>query len=139
MATSTILSNPDVIINSVNMSDQCTAANFSIDYAQLTATAFGDVDNKYVKGLGDHSLTLSFYGSFAATETWATLSTLVGTTTTVIVSPTAPTTPGTYSATNPGLTLTGTFLASLPVNFALGELNTMDVVFTGGVYTVDVS
>ena len=121
------------------MSDQCTAANFSIDYAQLTATAFGDVDNKYVKGLGDHSLTLSFYGSFAATETWATLSTLVGTTTTVIVSPTAPTTPGTYSATNPGLTLTGTFLASLPVNFALGELNTMDVVFTGGVYTVDVS
>ena len=139
MATSTILSNPDVIINSVNMSDQCTAANFSIDYAQLTASAFGDVDNKYVKGLGDHSLTLSFYGSFAATETWATLSTLVGTTTTVIVSPTAPATPGTYSATNPGLTLTGTFLASLPVNFALGELNTMDVVFTGGVYTVDVS
>ena len=139
MATSTILSNPDVIINSVNMSDQCTAANFSIDYAQLTASAFGDVDSKYVKGLGDHSLTLSFYGSFAAAETWATLSTLVGTTTTVIVSPTAPTTPGTYSATNPGLTLTGTFLASLPVNFALGELNTMDVVFTGGVYTVDVS
>lgn len=139
MATSTILSNPDVIINSVNMSDQCTAANFSIDYAQLTASAFGDVDNKYVKGLGDHSLTLSFYGSFAATETWATLSTLVGTTTTVIVSPTTPATPGTYSATNPGLTLTGTFLASLPVNFALGELNTMDVVFTGGVYTVDVS
>ena len=139
MATSTILSNPDVIINSVNMSDNCTAANFSIDYSQLTATAFGDVDNKYVKGLGDHSLTLSFYGSFAATETWATLSALVGTTTTVIVSPTAPMTPGTYSATNPGLTLTGTFLASLPVNFALGELNTMDVVFTGGVYTVDVS
>ena len=139
MATSTLLSNPHVLIGAVNMSDQCTAANFSIDYAQLTATAFGDVDNKYVKGLGDHSLTLSFYGSFAATETWATLKSLVGTTATVIVSPEAPTTPGTYSATNPGLTLTGTFLASLPVNFALGELNTMDVVFTGGVYTVDES
>jgi hypothetical protein len=139
MATSTLLSNPHVLINSVNMSDQCTAANFSIDYAQLTATAFGDVDNKYVKGLGDHSVTLSFYGSFAATETWATLNGLVGTTTTIIVSPEAPATPGTYSATNPGMTLTGTFLASLPVNFALGELNTMDVVFTGGVYTLDVS
>jgi len=139
MATSTLLSNPHVLINAVNMSDQCTAANFSIDYAQLTATAFGDVDNKYVKGLGDHSLTLSFYGSFAASETWATLNTLVGTTTTVIVSPEAPATPGTYSATNPGMTLTGTFLASLPVNFALGELNSMDVVFTGGVYSLDVS
>jgi hypothetical protein len=137
MATSTLLSNPHVLINAVDMSDQCTAANFSIDYAQLTATAFGDVDNKYVKGLGDHSVTLSFYGSFAAAETWATLNTLVGTTTTIIVSPQAPVTPGTYTVTNPGLTLTGTFLASLPINFALGELNTMDVVFTGGVYTVD--
>ena len=137
MATSTLLSNPHVIVNSVDISDQCTAATFSIDYAQLTATAFGDVDNKYVKGLGDHSVTLSFYGSFAAAETWATLNTLVGTTTTIIVSPTAPVTPGTYTVTNPGLTLTGTFLASLPINFALGELNTMDVVFTGGVYTVD--
>lgn len=139
MATSTLLSNPHVIINAVDLSDQCTAANFSIDYAQLTATAFGDVDNKYTKGLGDHSLTLSFYGSFAATETWATLSALVGTTFTVIVSPEKPATPGTYSATNPGMTLTGTFLASLPVNFALGELNTMDIVCTGGVYTLDVS
>ena len=139
MATSTLLSNPNVLIGAVDISDQCTAANFSIDYAQLTATAFGGVDNVYVKGLGDHSLTLSLYGSFAAAETWATLSTLVGTTVTVIVSPQAPATPGTYTATNPGMTLTGTFLASLPVNFALGELNTMDVVFTGGVYSVDVS
>lgn len=139
MATSTLLSNPHVIINSVDMSDQCTAANFSIDYAQLTATAFGGVDNVYVKGLGDHSLTLSFYGSFAASETWATLNHLVGTTFTVIVSPSAPATPGTYSATNPGMTLTGTFLASLPVNFALGELNTMDIVCTGGVYSLDES
>ena len=139
MATSTLLSNPHVLINAVNMSDQCTAASFSIDYAQLTATAFGDVDNKYVKGLGDHSVTLSFYGSFASNETWATLNGLVGITTTIIVSPEAPATPGTYSATNPGMTLTGTFLASLPVNFQLGELNTMDVVFTGGVFTLDVS
>lgn len=139
MATTTLLSNPHVLINAVDMSDQCTAATFSIDYAQLTATAFGDVDNKYVKGLGDHSLTLSFYGSFAASETWATLNTLVGTTFIVIVSPAAPATPGTYTATNPGMTLTGTFLASLPVAFSLGELNTMDIVCTGGVYTLDVT
>ena len=139
MATSTLLSNPHVLINAVNMSDQCTAANFQINYSQLTATSFGDVDSKYVKGTGDHSLTLSFYGSFAATETWATLNALVGTTFTVIVSPEAPATPGTYSATNPGMTLTGTFLASLPVNFALSELTTMDIECTGGVYSLDIS
>ena len=131
MPTSTILSNPTVTVNSVDLSDQCTSATFNINYAQLTATAFGDVDNKYVKGLGDHSVDLEFYMSFAATETWATLKSLVGTTTTVVVKPAS----GAASATNPGLTLTGTFLAALPPTFQLGSLSTCTVTFTGGVYS----
>ena len=131
MPTSTILSNPTVTVNSVELSDQCTSATFNINYAQLTATAFGDVDNKYVKGLGDHSVDLEFYMSFAATETWATLKSLVGTTTTVVVKPAS----GAASATNPGLTLTGTFLAALPPSFQLGSLSTCTVTFTGGVYS----
>ena len=131
MATSTILSNPSVTVNAVDLSDQCTSATFNINYAQLTATAFGDVDNKYVKGLGDHSVDLEFYMSFASTETWATLKSLVGTTTTVVVKPAS----GAASATNPGLTLTGTFLAALPPTFQLGSLSTCTVTFTGGVYS----
>lgn len=131
MPTSTILSNPVVTVNSVDLSDQCTSATFNVNYAQLTATAFGDVDNKYVKGLGDHSVDLEFYMSFAATETWATLKSLVGTTTTVKVKPGT----GAASATNPELTLTGTFLASLPPTFQLGSLSTCTVTFTGGVYS----
>jgi hypothetical protein len=73
MATSTILSNPVVTVNSVDLSDQCTSATFTQRYAELTATAFGDVDNKYVKGLGDHEVTLDLYMSYAASETYATL------------------------------------------------------------------
>lgn len=131
MPTSTILSNPVVTVNSVDLSDQCTSATFNVNYAQLTATAFGDTDNKYVKGLGDHSVDLEFYMSFAATETWATLKSLVGTTTTVKVKPGS----GAASATNPELTLTGAFLASLPPTFQLGSLSTCTVTFTGGVYS----
>ena len=131
MATSTILSNPSVTVNAIDLSDQCTSATFNINYAQLTATAFGDVDNKYVKGLGDHSVDLEFYMSFASTETRATLQSLVGTTTTVVVKPAS----GAASSTNPGLTLTGTFLAALPSNFQLGSLATATVTFTGGVYS----
>ena len=131
MPTSTILSNPVVTVNSVDLSDQCTSATFNVNFAQLTATAFGDTDNKYVKGLGDHSVDLEFYMSFAATETWATLKSLVGTTTTVKVKPGS----GAASATNPELTLTGTFLASLPPTFQLGSLSTCTVTFTGGVYS----
>lgn len=135
MATSTILSNPVVTVNSVDLSDQCTSATFTERYAELTATAFGDTANKYVKGLGDHEVTLTLYMSYAANETYATLKGLVGTTTTVVVKPAV----GADSATNPGFTLTGAFLAELPHTFALGELSTVDVTFHGGVYTEDIS
>ncbi|CAB5223752.1 hypothetical protein UFOVP738_22 [uncultured Caudovirales phage] len=135
MATSTILSNPVVTVNSVDLSDQCTSATFTQRYAELTATAFGDVDNKYVKGLGDHEVTLDLYMSYAASETYATLKDLVGTATTVVVKPAV----GTDSATNPGFTLTGAFLAELPHSFALGELSTTSITFHGGVYTADVT
>lgn len=135
MATSTILSNPVVTVNSVDLSDQCTSATFTQRYAELTATAFGDTDNKYVKGLGDHEVTLDLYMSYAASETYATLKDLVGTATTVVVKPAV----GTDSATNPGFTLTGAFLAELPHSFALGELSTTSITFHGGVYTADVT
>jgi hypothetical protein len=134
MATSTYLANPVVTVNSVDLSDQCTSATFTHRFDQLEATAFGDTDRKFVKGLGNHEVTLSLYMSYAATETYATLSALVGTTTTVIVKPAT----GSEGATNPGFTLTGAFLAELPViNATMGELSTVDVTFVGGVYSVD--
>jgi hypothetical protein len=134
MATSTYLSNPVVTVNSVDLSDQCTAATFTRRFDALESTAFGDTDRKYVSGLGNHELTLTLYMSYAATETYATLAALVGTSTTVRVQPASPP----DSATNPGFILTGTFLAELPViNATLGELSTIDITFQGGVYSVD--
>ena len=132
--TTTYLSNPVVTVNNVVLTDQCTAATFTHRFDQLEATAFGDTDRKYVKGLGNHEITLSLYMSYAATETYATLSSLVGTVTTLRVQPTS----AADSATNPGFILTGAFLAELPViNATMGELSTVDVTFTGGVFTVD--
>ena len=134
MPTSTYLSNPVVTVNSVDLSDQCTSATFTRRVDALESTAFGDTDRKYVSGLGNHELTLTLYMSYAATETYATLATLVGTTTTVRVQPAAPP----DSATNPGFILTGTFLAELPViNATMGELSTIDITFQGGVSSVD--
>jgi hypothetical protein len=134
MATSTYLANPVVTVNSVDLTDQTTSATVTHRFDQLEATAFGDTDRKYVKGLGNHEITLSLYMSYAATETYATLSSLVGTTTNIIVKPAT----GSESATNPGFTLTGAFLAEMPVlNATMGELSTCDVTFVGGVYSVD--
>ena len=136
MATTTYLSNPVVTVNSVDLSDQCTAATLTRNIEALEATAFGDTSRKYVGGLANDELTLTLYMSYASSETYATLKSLVGTTTTVRVQPSAPP----DSATNPGLILTGAYLESLPVlNASLGELSTIDVTFTGGVFSEDTS
>ena len=134
MATSTILSNPKVVIATVDLSDQCTAATLTRTIEALEDTAFGSTARTYTGGLENNELTVTMYMSYAATETYATLAPLVGTKCTVIVKPTT----AVDSATNPGFTLTDTYLESLPViNASLGELQTVDLTFTGGLYSAD--
>jgi hypothetical protein len=136
MPTSTYLANPVVTVNSVDLSDQCTAATFTQRYDALESTAFGDTARKFVNGLGNHEVTLTFYMSYASAETFATLENVVGGPVTVIVKPAV----GADSATNPGFTLTGAYLGELPViNATMGELSTIDVTFVGGVYSKDVT
>jgi len=133
MATSTYLSNPVCEINSVDVTDNTSAANMTRVIEALESTSFGKTARVYVGGLENSTLTLTMYNSFAATETYATLAALVGTSTTVTIKPTSAAT----SATNPKSTLTGCYLETLPiVNAALGALDTIDIVFTGGVYSV---
>ena len=132
MATSTYLSNPLVTVNAVDLTDQCSAANLTRVIEALESTSFGKTARVYVGGLENSTLTLTAYNSFAASETFASLSALVGTSTTVTVKPTSAAT----SATNPIFTLTGCYLETLPiVNAALGALDTIDITFTGGVFT----
>ena len=133
MATSTYLSSPNVTVNSVSLQDQCNGLTFTRTIEALESTAFGSGSRVYVAGLENSTLTLDLYLSFAATETYATLKALVGTSTTVSWSPSA-TSPGT--ATNPTMTLTGAYLEALPYEMALGALGTISVTFTGGVYSV---
>ena len=136
MATSTYLSNPVVTINSVDMTDQCTSAALTRLIESLESTAFGQSNRSYVGGLENSTLTLTMYNSFAVSETYATLKTLVGTQVTVKIKPTSAAT----SATNPESTLTNAYLESLPiVNGQLGALDTIDITFTGGAYSVAVA
>ena len=136
MATSTYLSNPVVTINSVDLTDQCSSAVLTRVIEALESTSFGKTNRSFVGGLENSTLTVSLMNSFAATETYATLAALVGTATTITLKPTSAAT----SATNPISTLTGCYLETLPiVNAALGALDTIDITFTGGVYSVATS
>lgn len=136
MATTTYLSNPVVTINSVDLSDQCSAATLTRTVEALESTAFGSTSRVYTGGLENNELTCTLYMSYASSETYATLAALVGTQVTVSVQPTS----GTESATNPKFILTGAYLEALPVlNASLGELSTIDITFQGGVYSADVT
>ena len=136
MATTTYLSNPTLTINSVDLQDQCQAATLTVKYDALESTAFGGTSRVYVAGLGDHELTVDLYMSYAATETYATLASLVGTSTTVTLKPTSAAT----SATNPLFTLATTYLEALPVIDAkMGELSVISLTFKGGTYSVATS
>ncbi len=136
MATSTYLSNPVVTINAVDMSDQCTSAVLTRVIESLESTAFGQTNRSYVGGLENSTLTVSMYNSFAVSETYATLKSLVGTQVTVKIKPTS----AAVSATNPESTLTLAYLESLPiVNGQLGALDTIDITFTGGAYSVAIA
>lgn len=131
MATSTLLSNPVVTVNSVDLQDQCKAAELRVAVNELESTAFGSTSRVYVAGLFENSLKLTLYMSYAASETYATLKSLVGTQTTVKVKPTS----AAASATNPEMVLTGTFLKELPHMFSLGDLSIIDIEFHGGTYS----
>jgi hypothetical protein len=136
MPTSTYLAQPKVVINTVDLQDQCTSAVLTLNYEAQESSSFGSNSRVYTSGMANHELTVTLYMSYAAAETYATLKDLVGTQTTVIVNPTN----AADSATNPGFTLTGTYLESLPViNAQLGTLSTIDIVFRGGVYSVDIT
>lgn len=137
MATSTYLASASVVINStIDLSDQVQSVTFTRRVDQLEGTTMADTAHKYVAGLGTSECTITLFMSYAASETYADLKDLVGLSNiTLVVKPTA----AAAGATNPGFTLTNTFLAALPViNATMGELSTIDITFTGGAYTATV-
>lgn len=139
MATTVYLSNPALTINSVDLTDQATSATLTFAYDQLETTAFGQTARVFggstVTSLQNNTFEVELFQSYAASETEASIYSLVGIQTTITVSPTAAglTTP---SATAPKYTLTGAYLAShTPINASLGELSTITLTFTGGTLT----
>jgi hypothetical protein len=136
MATSVYLSNPSLVINSVDLQDQCTSATINYVYEQLETTAFGDTARKFggssVVSLQNNTVEVELYQSYAASETEATIYGLVGIVTTLVLKPSS----SAVSSTNPSYTLTGAYLEShTPINASLGELSTITLTFAGGVLT----
>jgi len=127
-----VLTDVDVEVNSVDLSDHVTSVTINFDVDAVEVTAMSDTAHKFTGGLQNASATIEFQQDFGSSSVDDTINGLVGTTTTVVILPTS----DAISATNPSYTLTDTFVASFqPINGSVGELSMTSVEFQGGTLT----
>ena len=123
-------------VNAIDLSSYVVSVEFvqAVDAVESTAfSATSTNGHSFIGGIQNNSATITFNQDFAASKVWATLNTLVGVSTTVIMRPTS----SAVSATNPTLQLASTLMSSLsPINGAVGDLaSTGAISFQGGLYT----
>jgi len=127
MATTTFLNNTLVVtLNSVDISDQVTAATINQAFDELETTTMGATSHTFVKGLESSTVTLDFLNSYAAAEVATTLQSAYGTTVPLTIKPTS----AVISATNPEYQTTILVNNLTPVSGAVGDLSTQSITFT---------
>jgi hypothetical protein len=137
MATTTYLSQPAVLtIATVDLVDQASAFHLPLGNTPLTSTAFGDLGERMVPGLQTVEGTITLYMSYGATEVEGVIYGEVGQGDTVIV---VKKDSGAVAADNPEWTITNTMIANYPITYTVGELQVMEVSFSGGTWVRDVT
>ncbi len=122
-----------ITVNSVDISSFVTSGTWSEQFAELETTAMGDARVTMIAGLGSGSISLELHQSFAATETYDNLDSLLGTVTTVTFTPTS----SGVATDNPKKSV-DVLVTELPfVDGAVGDLSTISVTWpmTGPVTT----
>lgn len=118
-----VLTDAKVTINSVNLSDHIASVSLSRSDDVIETSAFSSTAAKTrVAGLQDNSVTIEFHQDYASSNVEATIYPLLGTTTTILVSPTS-----TVSATSPSYSFTALVSEWTPLNGGVGELATASV------------
>jgi hypothetical protein len=118
-----VLTDAKVTINGVNLSDHISSVSLAMSTDVIETTAFGSTAAKTrVASLQDNSVTLEFHQDFATSNVEATIYPLLGSNTTIVVSPTS-----TVSASSPSYSFSATVSEWTPLNGGVGELATASV------------
>jgi hypothetical protein len=120
-----VLKNAVVTVNSVDLSDHISQVTVETNHDEVDVTSFGSTYREILQGMGDATITLSFFQDFAAAKVDATLWPLAdaGTTFPVVVKPTS----ASVSSTNPSYSMTGIILNYNPIDGAVGDASTTEV------------
>lgn len=137
MATTTYLSQPSELkIATVDLTDQASSISFTLGSNPLTSTAFGDLGERMVPGLQTVEGSITLYVSYGATEVEGVIAGQLGLgTTTIVVKKDA----GAISASNPEWTISNTMIANYPITYTVGELQVMEISFSGGTWVRDIT
>ena len=120
-----------VTIGGVDLTGHVASVSWTETSAELDTTAMGDSSITRIGGLKDGSITVEFHQDFEAASVYATLNPLLGTVTTVTVTPTS----GALSATNPQHSVSA-LVTELPfIDGGVADLATVSVTwpFSGDV------
>ena len=112
-----------MVINSINLSDHISSITIDTKDDIVETTGFGSSAKTRVAGLVDNSVSIEFMQDFASANVEATIFPLLGSTTTVVVSPTS----ASVSSTNPTYTFTALVSEWQPLKGQIGSLATASV------------
>jgi hypothetical protein len=129
-----VLTNAEVTIGGVNLSDHIASITLGSTYDVVETTAFAGTSGASgnvplaaktrTAGLVDNSVTLEFHQDFASASVEQTIYPLLGTTVAVVVQPVAS---ASVDATNPSYSFNAVVSEWTPLNGAVGELATASV------------
>jgi hypothetical protein len=137
MATSTYLSNPVVTVNAVDVTDQTSAANLTRVIEALEKHIVWQNSTRVCWRPRKLNIDIDDVQQFCCVRNLRNIVSIGGH---IHNGNQSNQLSAATSATNPISTLTGCYLETLPiVNAALGALDTIDITFTGGVYSVATS
>lgn len=122
-----VLTDARVEVNGVNLSGWAQSVAVETTRDDVDLTSMGAVNKVYGPGLGDATITVTFFQDYAASAVDQTLFPLSTTSTpfTVKVRPTS----AAISTTNPEYSLSALMYGYTPVTGSVGDASTIDVEF----------
>jgi hypothetical protein len=125
-----VLKNASVVINGVDLSNHCSKVTIATTFDDVDMTSFGDTYKEHAQGMGDATMTFTFFQDFAAGSLDATLWPLSqsGSTFLISVKPTS----AAVSSTNPRYDMNGILLSYNPIDGGVGDASSTDVSIPNG-------
>lgn len=116
-----------VKIGSTELTTNIASVEVTETVDEIETTAFGQAARSRIAGLKDASVTLSFHQDYEASSVNATLASVFGGTSTVVILAGTSLTQGTAAATAPLYSIPVLVSQQVPVNGQVGDLTTFDI------------